>query len=152
VHVPPSYRRIASDIYARVGLERRIVDGTGVLAPRSTTQRVILDAPRDLVRFAVESAGEDLGEQLAQQLRDPGMDSIEVFQLDLPLADPATPAAVEMLRPLGFFFGGILPELRDGDVIRLQAVKRRAIDRDAVSLASASARELLDLVLAEAGA
>lgn len=152
VHVPRSYRRIVSAIYSRVGLEREIVDGSSDLPPRSTVQRVILDAPRDLVRFVVESAGGDLGHQVAQQLRDPGVDSMEVVQLDLRLADPATPAAVEALRPLGFFFGGVLPELRDGDVIRLQAVKRRAVDPAAVSLASASGRELLDLVLDEAGA
>jgi len=152
VHVPRSYRRIVSDIYSRVGLEREIVDGPADLPPRSTSQRVILDAPRDLVRFVVESVGGDLGHQVAQRLRDPGMDSMEVVQLDLRLADPATPAAVEVLRSLGFFFGGVLPELRDGDVIRLQAVKRNAVDPAAVSLASATGRELLDLVLDEAGA
>jgi len=152
VHLPASYRPIAGDLYRRSGLEREIVDGSADLPARSTIQRAVLDAPRDLVRFVVESPGADLVQQVAQRLRDPGMDSMEAVQLDLPLADPATPAAVEGLRPLGFFFAAILPELRDGDVIRLQAVKSRAVDRASISLASAKGRELLDLVLEEAGA
>jgi len=152
VHLPGSYRPIAGDIYSRIGLEREIVDGRADLPPRPTTQRAILDAPRDLVRFVVESPGADLAQQVARRLRDPGMDSREVVQLDLPLADPATPAAVEVLRPLGFCFAAILPELRGGDVIRLQAVKRRAVDPASICFASAKGRELLDLVLEEAGA
>jgi hypothetical protein len=152
VHVPRAYRQIACDIYSRLGLEREIADGAADLPARATTQRTILDAPRDLVRFVVERVGRDLAQEVAQRLRDPGMDSMEVVQLDLPLADPATPAAVEALRPLGFCFAAILPELRDGDVIRLQVVKRRALDPASISLGSAKGRELLELVLAEAGA
>jgi serine/threonine-protein kinase RsbW len=150
VHVPKHYRRIVSDIYSRIGLERNVIEGRADLPRRPSAQRIVVDEPRSLVRFVVESVGRDLPDQLMERLRDPGLDSKDVVQLDLGLSDPGTPAAVEALRSLGFFFGGVLPELREGDVIRLQAVKESTVDPAAVALASATGRELLDFVLADA--
>jgi hypothetical protein len=47
---------------------------------------------------------------------------------------------------LGFFFDGILPELRDGDVLRLQFLNKVEVERDDVCTASDVSEELLNIV------
>ena len=53
-----------------------------------------------------------------------------------------------MLHPVlqGFFFGGIIPEARDGDVLRLQYLNNVEIERSDVSTASDFGEELMDLI------
>jgi hypothetical protein len=138
-----------SDIYASVGLDRRLVDGEADLPRRPACLRPVIDAPRGRILIAVESIGEDLVPEVARRLRDPLASSMQIAQLDLPLADPAAPAAVEALRELHFFFGGLLPEFSEGDVLRLQSVQSHAIDSASVALVSEVGRRLLDFVLAD---
>lgn len=40
------------------------------------------------------------------------------------MADPAAPVATAALCTLGFFFAGVLPEYRDGDVLRMQRLSK----------------------------
>jgi serine/threonine-protein kinase RsbW len=47
---------------------------------------------------------------------------------------------------LGFFFGGILPELLNGDVLRLQYLNNVEIERGDVSTASDFGEQLLNLI------
>ena len=62
----------------------------------------------------------DLGEHVDHLRAGAARRGALVAHVDLSLSDPATPAAVELLRARGFFFAGVLPEYRDGDVLRLQ--------------------------------
>jgi len=148
-HVPQRYREVVSDIHARVGLERRLVDGCADLPRRPARLRSMLDTPRARVRIAVAAVGAGLVPEVARRLRDPATRSMQIAQLDLPLSDPGTPAAVEALRELGFFFGGVLPEFCEGDVLRLQSVPSQQVDSTAIALVSQVGKRLLDFVLAD---
>ena len=55
------------------------------------------------------------------------------------------------LGELGFSFGAVLPELRDGDVLRLQYLNEVDIKPEYVRTASDFGQELFDLVLEEKG-
>jgi serine/threonine-protein kinase RsbW len=48
---------------------------------------------------------------------------------------------------LGFFFSGIIPEMFDGDVLRLQYLNNVEIDPKDISIASDFGKGLLDYVL-----
>ena len=48
--------------------------------------------------------------------------------MDLPLCDPATQHYCATVEKMGFFFSGIIPELHDGDVLRLQYLNNITID------------------------
>ena len=74
-------------------------------------------------------------------------DDAQIVHVDLRLSDPSTPRSVELLRGLGFFFGGILPELRDGDVIRLQSTREEPRDRSGIEVFSEVGERLLEFVL-----
>ncbi|MDX6382127.1 MAG: hypothetical protein QOI57_3151, partial [Rubrobacteraceae bacterium] len=52
----------------------------------------------------------------------------------------------DWLEELGFFFGGIIPEAQDGDVLRLQYLNNIQIERDDVHTASDFGGELLELI------
>jgi len=66
------------------------------------------------------SAGGDLGARVEAEIRAAADRGGLVAHVDLSLAHPATPVAAEALRTQGFSFAGLLPEYRDGDVLRMQ--------------------------------
>ncbi len=149
VYVPKRYRDLTSEIYARAGLERQPIEVGSGLSCAPTRLRSLLDTSRSLARVVVERAGRDLVSAVRQGLRDVGSNTADIAHVDLQLSDPATPESVEMLRELGFFFGGVLPELRDGDVIRLQSAREGLLDRSAIAVVSEVSERLLDFVLAD---
>ncbi len=66
---------------------------------------------------------------------------------DLPLSNALCPAAVEVLERMGFFFAGIIPEVLDGDMLRLQYVHDGAFDRNNIMLVSDFAKALYSYIL-----
>ncbi len=148
-YVPRRYRDVASGIYSRVGLERQLVEADLELQlPDAPTRlRLDLETWRSLARIAVERVGSDLVPEVSRVMREVASGEAQIVHLDLRLSDPCTPKIVELLRGLGLFFGGILPELRDGDVIRLQSTREGSLDRSAIEVVSGVSERLLDFVL-----
>jgi serine/threonine-protein kinase RsbW len=146
-YVPERYREVASDIYSRIGLERQLVEADADLPDTPTHLRLVLETARSLARIAVEQAGKGLVPEVSKVLREVAPSDVQIVHLDLRLSDPSTLKSVELLRGLGFFFGGILPELRDGDVIRLQSTREEPRDRSVIEVVSEVGERLLDFVL-----
>lgn len=148
-YVPRCYREVASDIYARIGLERQLVEADAGLPDAPTRLRLVEEKPRSLVRIVLERAGRDLLAEMGRVLREVAASDAQIVHLDLRLSDPATPEGVEIVRGLGFFFGGILPELREGDVLRLQFTREEPRDRNVIEVFSEAGERLLDYVLCD---
>jgi serine/threonine-protein kinase RsbW len=53
------------------------------------------------------------------------------------------------LAALGYFFGGLVPDLWHGDVLRLQYLNNVDLDPDRIVLYTREAKQLLDLILAD---
>jgi serine/threonine-protein kinase RsbW len=145
--VPGRYREVASGIYSRIGLERQLVEADAELPDAPTRLRLVLETPRSLARIVVERAGRDLVPEVSKLLHEVASSDVQIVHVDLRLSDPSTPTSVELLRGLGFFFGGILPELRDGDVMRLQSTREEPRDRSVIEVVSEVGERLLDFVL-----
>src|SRR3712207_9391146 len=77
------------------------------------------------------------------RLRELCLHRVDCIYVDLPLSHPAVQSAGARLDELGFFFGGIIPELRDGDVLRLQYLNEVDVRPDDVrtEIGRASCRE-----------
>lgn len=138
VRLPARHRDTVLRLYARAGLERRS-SGSGAPLPAADARLAVWhEASRGLLRIRVESAGADLAPRVAAAAaRQPHAGVL----VDLPLAEPAGPAAAEALTGAGFFFGALLPEyLPSGDALRLQ---RPAAEPRAPQLATPGAEALL---------
>jgi serine/threonine-protein kinase RsbW len=95
----------------------------------------------------VRELGKDLADLVRFRQHSLFCQRIDCIYLDLPLSDPAAADFCAQLEALGFFFGGILPEYSDGDVLRLQCLNNLAIDPQQIELASDFGKELLAYVL-----
>jgi anti-sigma regulatory factor (Ser/Thr protein kinase) len=146
IYPPAAYRETVRGIVDHNGLRRTVGSGTGAEMPPSS--RMIADVRRDhnLAFLRVEQPGADLQDLVRVRLRELCLQRIDCIYVDLPLSSPAVEHAGAGLGELGFFFGGVLPELRDGDVLRLQYLNEVDIRPEDVQTGSDFGRELLDLV------
>jgi serine/threonine-protein kinase RsbW len=148
VHPPAWHREIVTAIYDHNGLDRDLAPAGSAPPLTGRTRWTVTDhVDHNESTAVVERLGADvvavLGGLLAEQA-DRGRDVVHV---ELSLADPDTAALpVAVHDDLGVFFGGVVPELRDGDVLRLQWLNGVEADPSDVAVASDFGRELLDYV------
>ena len=123
VFVPPRYRELIEGIYSETGLVRRPVDEDRRTNCANCELITQVDERRSSTRIEVRRAGNDTAARIAEALTGDA-NRAEVVHLDLPLADAGTPHVAEESRALGFFYAGLLPEYRDGDILRMQRLRR----------------------------
>jgi serine/threonine-protein kinase RsbW len=145
VHPPAWHRSIVADIYAHNGLERVLADDSAAPELEGRTSWSVEEHDgHNGATVIVEHLGADVLQALRGFLATEARRGRDVLYLELPLRDPRTAALPpEVHDELGFFFGGIVPELRDGDVLRLQWLNDVEADPSDVAVASDFGRELL---------
>lgn len=153
VYAPPRHHAVLQRIYARSELERELAEApplspTSPLPPESQLDLTVKDNV-GLARMTVSAYGADFLPQLAYRLRECCQRRIEYIALWLPLCDPHTARIADEVERLGFFFGGVIPQFRNGDVLVYQYLNNVDIDADLIVTASAFGRELLDYTLAD---
>jgi serine/threonine-protein kinase RsbW len=148
VHPPEWHREILTAIYDHNDLARRLVDPTAVPALDGPTAFTLTPhADHNEVTASVDHLGSDAVPALAALLAEQADAGVDVVHIELSLSDPSTAALpVDVHDELGVFFGGIVPELRDGDVLRLQWLNGVEARRDDISVASDFGGELLDYI------
>lgn len=149
VYPPPRHEEIVRRVYEQTGLARNVSPPTApdqASGPARLDVRVRTDHNEAFLH--VRAFGTDLVEQARRRVRELCLERVDCLYLDLPLSDPATAVACPRLEELGFFFGGILPELDNGDLLRLQLLNNVAVDAEQIQLASDFGQELLAYVLA----
>jgi anti-sigma regulatory factor (Ser/Thr protein kinase)/N-acetylglutamate synthase-like GNAT family acetyltransferase len=103
----------------------------------------------DHVVFVVDTAGQDLPGQVHQAIDDLEDENMAAAYVDLPLDDPATPAATELLWENDFVFAGLMPRFHEGrDYLRLQHPMVE-LDPDAIEGYSDLAADLKSHILNE---
>jgi serine/threonine-protein kinase RsbW len=151
VYPPFHHQTMIRRIYERNNLRRNIraladIQGKIELAPVSLVDVDVHTEPnRAFMR--ITAYGQDLAELVKFRLRELCLRRIDCVYIDLPLSNPATAQSCASLEMLGFFFAGIIPELFDGDVLRLQYLNNVDIDPKDISTASDFGKALLDYVL-----
>ena len=154
VYLPPRHKALLESIYGRLDLRRTFCD----LSPADTADsdpptgsslHVELKERRSLARIEVEVAAADLVASVSHKLREVTLQRFDVIHLDLPLGDRTAMAAVDEFARLGFFYGAVIPELREGDVLRLQYLNNVEVDPDALVLYSDESKRILGEILAD---
>lgn len=121
VYLPERYQDILLDIY-------RLLDIEVAALPRITPELADLSDLEVQIAYEdkfglviVRQFGHDFEEQFVQVLKDLEDNEIRTIDVDLPLADPATPQHVPLLRRLGFIFCGLMPVFhQEADYFRMQ--------------------------------
>lgn len=147
VHLPERYREQIEAFYTEAYLPRTILKlDSGIIGAEAELEPSY-DARRQTLRIAVAQAGSDLGTQVHAERLEATKRGGLIAHVDLWLGDSGTPAAVELLRDLGFSFAGLLPEYRNGDVLRLQWLSPSVDDRVSGVLSTDASRSIEELVL-----
>ena len=146
VYPPVAYQETARYVIEHCGLRRTILNAS---EPEiSTPSRLSVNVRRDhnLAFLRIEEPGADLQELVRVRLRELCLHRVDCIYIDLPLSHPAVQNAGARLDGLGFFFGGIIPELRDGDVLRLQYLNEVDIRPEDVRTGSDFGQDLVNRI------
>jgi hypothetical protein len=148
IYPPAWYRDAVRRVVEHNGLQRKVSNGPDQWPEIPASSHVDVRVRRDhnLAFMRVSEPGNDLRELVRFRLRELCLHRLDAIYVDLPLSHPATQTCGDWLWDLGFFFGGILPELCGGDVLRLQYLNNVEVERDDVCTASDFGEELLNLI------
>ena len=72
---------------------------------------------------------------------------VDCIYLDLPLGHPAVQRCCFATEMLGFFFGCLMPELHQGDILRLQYINNAELELEKVEIEFDLSKELFRYVL-----
>src|SRR5262249_43325421 len=151
VWVPPHHATMIRRVYHHNRLSRKegapqVRDNHASLPPQSRLD-VRVRTDHNTAFLLVREFGQDLVGLVRFRQRELFRQRLDCIYLDLPLGDPGAADFCGPLEALGFFFGGILPEYYEGDVLRLQCLNNLNIDAQQIQLASDFGKELLAYVL-----
>jgi hypothetical protein len=146
VQMPMTYRNELEYLYAGLNEERTFVTSGDDLPPGGSTQgSMSLFDMAQVARIRIERIGRDFApffSRLESEARGKGM---AIFQVWLPLASPFVSAATDILRGCGYFLGGVLPCLANGDGLLMQRVSRGP-DWETIQLLSERAKRIGEII------
>jgi serine/threonine-protein kinase RsbW len=149
VYLPERYRAQLETLHAKANLPRTVLRPDDHLAEHESELGGTYDERRQILRIAVTRAGSDLASRVETATHEAARRGGLVAHVDFSLSDPVTPAATEVLRTQGFSFAGLLPEYRDGDVLRMQWLAESVGDAAFSVLSTDSTREIESFVLSD---
>ncbi len=151
VYIPEQHSTIVESIIDFNNLKRKIKNKPD--KPRKTHIKAIINVEiqtetrRAFLR--IRSYGEDFIELVKFRLRELCLRRIDCIYIDLPLSEPECQFFCEPLEKFGFFFAGIIPEMYNGDVLRLQYLNNVEIDFDEIAVVSEFGKKLYKYVCNE---
>ena len=95
----------------------------------------------------VTAYGPDLPALVRARLRELCLQRVDWICVDLPLSHPGAGLFFAALETLGFFFAGVIPDLADDDVLRLQYLNEVEADVESAQIASEFGKELFAYVV-----
>lgn len=149
VWLPDRYAEQIQATFEACYLQRSVQGEHATPTTDRSEVRVSFDPRRETTRIRTVRAGADFEEALGSVMQNATSDGAAVAHLDLRLGDPSAPYIADVARSAGFFFAGVLPELHDGDVLRLQWLHSSVHVRAATALSSDATRALEAFVLAD---
>jgi anti-sigma regulatory factor (Ser/Thr protein kinase) len=151
IFLPSHHAPVLERIYRNAKLRRNFISAPVPDIPPYSRVNVNIQTEAGRAFLKVLEYGQDLVEIVRLRLRELCLKRLECIYLDLPLTHPAVQHCCSSIEKLGFFFGGILPEVQDGDILRLQYMNNAELELVDVQLASNFSRELYEYVLRASG-
>jgi anti-sigma regulatory factor (Ser/Thr protein kinase) len=151
VYLPPHHAGILRRIYQNSGLLRSFITGTYEELPEHSQVNIKVQTEASRAFLQVLEYGQDLESVIKYRLKELYSKHIDCIYLDLPLSNPAVQRYCAAMEMLGFFFGGVLPETSDGDVLRLQFINTTDVEIKDVHLHSDFSKEMFRYILDSSG-
>ena len=151
IFLPPHHAGILQRIYEKSKLRRKVVPANIPELPERSQVNVKIQTEASRAFLQVVEYGQDLEDLVRFRLRELCSRRVDCIFLDLPLSHPAVQRFCVSMEMLGFFFGGVLPELYNGDLLRLQYVNNAEIELENVQLVFDFSKELFQYVLKASG-
>jgi serine/threonine-protein kinase RsbW len=147
VYLPDRYHERLVTLYTEARLPRSARGADVTVSTQPSELEALRDARRGIIRIGVTRIGADLDARVKAETQAAIEGSAIVGHVDLPLADPGAPFAADALRAVGYSFAGLLPEYRDGDVLRMQWLSPEAHASAAAVLSTDTTRAIEAFVL-----
>lgn len=152
VFIPEIYREFVTDIYNELGLRRDIFtenDDLPFTGPGVSIVTTSFKPDLNIASIIVEQYGIDIVARIRTTVKEFCMKKVDSIYLELPLGAQETMDYVTEFRKLGFFMGGVIPEFRNGDVLKLQYLNNIYIDPAKIVVASERGKKVLAFILAD---
>ena len=149
VYPPFHHKAMIKKIYEMSALNRKIEKAEHNIVDIDDKSQVDVKVQTEPGRafMRVSQFGRDVVELIGFRLHELCLQKIDCIYIDLPLSHPMTQQICAPVEMIGFFFAGIIPEMFDGDVLRLQYLNNVDIDFEKVTVVSDFGKELFDYVV-----
>jgi hypothetical protein len=147
VYLPKRYYDIITGTYNRLKLKRTIKSGHRHKFSKKTTFTLDKKMRWGIEKISIQEIGHDLIEKVSTIQQVMIDESFPVLYVDIPLWHPVCPDVAEKLHSLCFFYGGIVIERGDSDILRMQFLTDKCANPETISLVSAFGKKLLDFTL-----
>ncbi|HQO50467.1 MAG TPA: hypothetical protein PK939_08555, partial [Bacteroidales bacterium] len=91
--------------------------------------------------------GADVIPLVAQQLRELCLKKIETIYLEIPVDEAYAAVVAREMNKRGFMLSGIIPELRNGDILKMQYLNNVYVNPDKIVMASPLHKEILGVIM-----
>jgi anti-sigma regulatory factor (Ser/Thr protein kinase) len=151
VHLSEKFCPILSKVYTNLALDREIImikDDENPEANHATS--IINTAVKPDLNIAVISIlqmGNDAVGMITRQLRELCLKKIETIYVEIPMDIPFAAVVSRELNKSGFMLSGIVPELRNGDILKMQYLNNVYVDPAKIVIASPLATALLTEIM-----
>lgn len=149
IYVPEKYLEIIKTIYSTMGYEREIVtENQESVYPHADPGHVSVNMRSDHNQaiITVSKFGNNTLNEIRFHLKQLCLQRTDCIYVDLPLNQPGSGYKASKLRELGFFYGYLIPEYSDSDVLRLQYLNNVEISKEDIKTASDFGEKLLDTI------
>ena len=149
IYVPETYKDIIETIYSNIGYDREfIVENKETVFTKKKPGHVSVSIRTDHNQgiITVSEFGNNTLNEIRFHLNQLRLQRVDCIYVDLPLNKAGSGFKASKLRDLGFFFGYVIPEYSDSDVLRLQYLNNVEISKDDIKTASDFGQLLLDKI------
>lgn len=149
VYVPPVYSGLVGRIYAENRLNRQLREVSETDYRTGVDTQLEIQVRHDSFNDAsieLRQIGEDAFEVIIHHTRELCEKKLDAVYLNLPMSSREAAILAGRLAEKGFLFAGVIPELQDGDILKLQYLNNVLFDPSKVTVVSNTARELLGFI------
>jgi serine/threonine-protein kinase RsbW len=149
VYVPEIYKDLIETIYGRIGFEREYIsenNNSKYSKKGNGHMTVSIRSDHNQGIITVNKFGKGTLDEIHFHMQQLCLQRIDCIYVDLPLNNKGAGYIACLLRELGFFFGYVIPEYSDSDVLRLQYLNNVEISKEDIKTASPFGEKLLDTI------